>query len=160
MAEQSLKLYLETSIWNVFFDETDPFRCGMTKRFIESLAESDFEVYLSESVILEVHRAPEPRRTAIFDLIESCQPFRLHDSVEIDELARSYLEREVFPAGSFMDARHVATAVIHGMDCVVSWNLKHIANVRRREKVVRVNEEMGYSNRIVLCTPMEVLPND
>jgi hypothetical protein len=42
------------------------------------------------------------------------------------------------------------------LDFVVSWNLKHIANVRRQEKVQGINLLNGYTKLIQLITPMEV----
>jgi len=41
------------------------------------------------------------------------------------------------------DALHVAIAVVNGLDVVVTWNMKHLANVRRIESINRTNLVMA-----------------
>jgi hypothetical protein len=42
------------------------------------------------------------------------------------------------------------------MDALISWNLKHLANLRKMERINAVNKKLGYSKRLELITPMEV----
>jgi hypothetical protein len=54
------------------------------------------------------------------------------------------------------DALHVAIAVLNGRDVVVTWNMKHLANVRRIESINRTNRVMALSP-IRIHTPEEVI---
>ena len=76
------------------------------------------------------------------------------------ELADAYLDNKVLPPKAIYDAQHVAFATVNELDYVVSWNLRHIANVRRQEKVNAINRLNGYNKDIQLITPMEVSYND
>lgn len=62
----------------------------------------------------------------------------------------------VLPQKSVFDAYHIAFASVNELDFIVSWNLKHIANVQRQEKVQAINILNGYTKSIQMITPMEV----
>ena len=55
-----------------------------------------------------------------------------------------------------LDLRHLAVAVINGMDAVVSWNFKDIVNVRTRRAVHSINLRLGLS-LIEIVSPEEVI---
>ncbi len=60
------------------------------------------------------------------------------------------------PAKKLEDAIHVAVSTIFEMDALISWNLKHLANLKKKEMINGVNMKEGYSKRLELITPMEV----
>ena len=82
-------------------------------------------------------------------------PLRFFDS-RIRELAKDYLDNQVLPPKSHYDALHIAFATVHELDAIVSWNLRHIANLRRQEKAKSVNILNGYTKPLQMITPMEV----
>jgi hypothetical protein len=51
---------------------------------------------------------------------------------------------------------HVALAVLNNLDVVVTWNMKHLANVRRIEGINRTNLAMRLP-LIRIHTPEEVI---
>jgi hypothetical protein len=51
----------------------------------------------------------------------------------------------VIPARYRDDALHAALAVLNNLDVVVTWNMKHLANVRRIEGINRTNLAMSPS---------------
>lgn len=62
---------------------------------------------------------------------------------------------ELFPR--FLDdALHVAVAVCHRLDVVVNWNMEHLVNVRRIERINQVNLRYGFPS-IRIHTPREVM---
>jgi hypothetical protein len=56
-------------------------------------------------------------------------------SLEADELAAAYLAQKVVPLDYEDDAYHVAVCTVARLDYLVSWNFKHLANVRRPARV-------------------------
>ena len=54
------------------------------------------------------------------------------------------------------DALHVAVAVSHNLDVIVSWNMNHLVNIRKVDRINRVNRRLGYPI-IRIHTPEEVL---
>lgn len=81
------------------------------------------------------------------------KPYVLEAEPAVNGLADAYINQSVVPR---YDALHIAFASVNELDFVVSWNLRHIANVHRQEKVQAVNLMNGYTKPIQLITPMEV----
>ncbi|MEI6127857.1 MAG: hypothetical protein WCQ99_15025, partial [Pseudomonadota bacterium] len=48
-------------------------------------------------------------------------------------LAQAYLKAKVVSPNYTDDARHVAIATVEQIDLIVSWNFKHLVNVRRED---------------------------
>ncbi len=80
----------------------------------------------------------------------------LETTEEADELTEFYMERGIIPKGKRYDAFHVAIATAHEMDAIITWNYKHLANLRKSELFNGVNLERGYTKRLEMVTPMEV----
>ncbi|HEC85428.1 MAG: hypothetical protein DRR08_01670 [Candidatus Parabeggiatoa sp. nov. 2] len=66
---------------------------------------------------------------------------------------------DIFPQNAFRDAVHVAVSCINGMNYLLTWNCKHIANAEKRDEIERICAELGYIYPII-CTPEELLSGD
>ena len=71
------------------------------------------------------------------------------------DLAEQLLAATAVPRTSYDDAVHIATAAIHGMDYLVTWNCSHIANVETRPIIRKVVELAGFVPPEI-CTPLEM----
>jgi hypothetical protein len=60
------------------------------------------------------------------------------------------------PAKARLDALHVATAAVHGMDYLLSWNCKHIANAMLRSRIESICRTAGFEPPVI-CTPLELV---
>ncbi|NJD68524.1 MAG: type II toxin-antitoxin system VapC family toxin [candidate division NC10 bacterium] len=50
----------------------------------------------------------------------------------------------------------MAVATVHGIDYLLTWNCRHIANAESRSRIVRACRLLGYAAPI-LCTPEELM---
>lgn len=71
---------------------------------------------------------------------------------QLAESVRGALMRTTEPE----DARHIALAVVNGVEYLVTWNFKHIANAAVRSKIHGVCAAEGY-DPCTICTPEELL---
>jgi hypothetical protein len=71
-------------------------------------------------------------------------------------LASRFIELGVLPAKAALDAVHVATAVMNGMDYLLTWNCTHIANAAIRRGIEEACTEMGLAPPVI-CTPEELM---
>lgn len=71
-------------------------------------------------------------------------------------LARSLVSSRALPARAAADAVHIAVATYHGIDYLLTWNCKHIANAELRIKIETVCQNAGYTPPI-LTTPEELM---
>lgn len=77
-------------------------------------------------------------------------------TAEADHLAERYIAGGVIGRANLNDALHVATATVHQVDVLVSWDFKHILNWTRVRGYNAVNAGEGY-RPIVIRSPQEVV---
>jgi hypothetical protein len=75
---------------------------------------------------------------------------------EIRELAERYFAAINISDKAKIDAFHLAVAVWHKMDYLMSWNCKHIASARVRKILTKINEGLGIPTPVI-CTPEELM---
>jgi predicted nucleic acid-binding protein len=113
----------------------------------------DYELYSSRLVVRECQagdpRAAADRLAAITDI-----PL-LEQTAEAAALAEALLRDVPLPERAASDALHIATAAVHGMDYLLTWNCTHIANVTFRPQIEAVCRANGYEPPLI-CTPEEL----
>jgi hypothetical protein len=95
-------------------------------------------------------------RTELLEAAARLHAIVLPITPEAEGLAGRYISDGAVPARFRDDAVPVAMAVLNGLDVVVTWNMKHLANVRRIEAINRTNLVMGLAP-IRIHTPEEVI---
>lgn len=63
---------------------------------------------------------------------------------EAIDLANQYISEKVVGQTSFDDCLHIAIATISRADFLLSWNFKHIVNVKRIQGYNAINIKNGY----------------
>jgi hypothetical protein len=71
-------------------------------------------------------------------------------------LAELLLKRAALPVTEKMDALHIAIATIHGMDYLLTWNCKHLANATKQSIISSTCKSIGYESPII-CTPLQLI---
>jgi len=72
------------------------------------------------------------------------------------ELARLLVVPGAIPERAAPDAVHIAAAAVEEFEFLLTWNFRHIANVRIRRAVERILAKHGYT-RTTICTPEELV---
>lgn len=84
----------------------------------------------------------------------------LYITQEVTDLSKKYISQKIIPAKKVEDALHVAAATVYEMDALITWNNRHLANLRKMEKVNSINLMEGYTKHIELVNPMEVISDE
>ena len=153
---RKIKYYLDTTIFNFVFAERDAVKRDITIKLFKDLAVIAEEVYVSDEVIREISRAPEPRKSQLENLVRETGPYLLEIDIEALELADRYVAEGIIPERYPGDALHIATAVTNGIEAIVSWNFEHIVKLKTRIMVNGINKLLGY-HEIEICSPEEVI---
>ena len=69
------------------------------------------------------------------------------------------LDATAVPRTSYEDAVHIAAATVSGMDYLLTWNCKHIANAATMPKIYKVCGEANYRCPVI-CTPDQLGEED
>ena len=149
-----LRVYVDTSVFGGLHDEE--FRSG-SERFFKAVREGAFSILTSQPVALEVSRAPDKVQAAFRDYQRYAE--LLETTEEAERLAEAYMNAEVVPAASRIDALHVALASVARADLVVSWNFKHMVQLRRIHAFHAVNLVHGYP-LVDIRSPLEVTDDE
>lgn len=152
------KVYLETSV--ISYLASWPSRDlivaanqQLTQEWWQVRAQ-DFDLYISQLVIQEASAGDENAVQRRLETVESIPLLTL--SEEVAAFAEALVTEGPMPREAVEDALHIAVATLNGMDYLVTWNFKHIANATMRYKIERVCRLAGYEPPII-CTPQELL---
>lgn len=75
---------------------------------------------------------------------------------EVEEIGTEYARKLPIPDKAMADCYHLALASWHGMDYLVSWNMKHIVNGDVILAVQELNTARGIRTPLI-CTPEELV---
>ena len=114
----------------------------------------DFQLYSSQAVVKETSQGDVVIASQRLEILANLSLLDLNQAVL--DLAEQFLERSNLPAKADIDAVHIAAATVHGMDYLLTWNCKHIANAQIQRKLAEISLDFGYELPI-LCTPYELL---
>jgi len=154
---RTLRLYLETTIWNFLATEREEKNHGPVTELYREISLKRYKMYISSLVIVEIERTKEEkRRNMLKNLIEEYKPELLEDIPEIGELANKYLSAKIIPEKYRADALHIAFATYYEMDVLVSYNLRHIVKLKTRRLANYINLMEGYRT-LEIATPEEVI---
>ena len=113
-----------------------------------------FDPYVSQIVFDEISRGDaggaERRLAAVQEFLV------LEITPDVAALADVYFRALEMPGRARNDSLHLAAAVCHGMDYLVSWNCTHISSGRVRAIVEGINDERGCETPVI-CTPEELM---
>lgn len=151
------KVYIETSVISYLTARPSKTIVGaahqqLTQAWWEQRAE--YDIFVSQAVWQECSagdsQAAQKRLAALAGIAV------LSVSEEMVRLAQSFIEQGIIPAQAIEDAIHISVSIFHGVDFLLTWNCRHIANPVIQEKIAAYLEQHGLFLPII-CTPEELL---
>ncbi|MGB4115971.1 MAG: type II toxin-antitoxin system VapC family toxin [Polaromonas sp.] len=121
----------------------------------------DFELVISQFVVDECSAgdpAAAQRRLVTIDglaLLDASHP-------DVESLAKALIHAGALPAKAFIDASHIAVCAVAGVEMLLTWNFKHIANGANgamMKKIQAVCTANGFECPQLL-TPLQLLGGD
>ena len=152
------KIYIETTIPSYLTarPSRDVIRAAhhqLTKEWWD-VRRSDFELYVSQAVIMEVGSGDPDAAAERLKALDGLPV--LHVTTEARNLSLDLLREVPLPPKAAVDALHIAIAVVNGMDFLLTWNCRHLANATLRLAIDDVCRSRGFS-MTVICTPDQLL---
>jgi predicted nucleic acid-binding protein len=152
------KLYLETTVpsYLTAWPSRDLIRAGhqqLTKEWWQT-RRAGFDIYISQFVLDE---AAAGDVEAARERLAALQGLPILDvNEEVVALARGLSIDLALPKKAITDAAHIATAAVHEMHFLLTWNCAHIANAEMFGAIERVCREHGFACPVI-CTPEELM---
>jgi len=109
-----------------------------------------FDLHISQLVLQESGKGEKEAASKRLRVIQNFQVLELRS--EALELAESFITQNALPQKAADDALHIALATIYGIDYLLTWNCKHMANAEIQKKIAKISLEQGYEIPTI-CTP-------
>ena len=79
--------------------------------------------------------------------------------MDAEELTQAIMDAGVLPEKAVRDAAHIAVAAVHGVDYLLTWNCRHLANAQISRRIHLVCDAQGFRMPLI-CTPEELFEED
>lgn len=145
------KVYIDTSVLGGYFDKEFDLA---TRRFFDEVKKGEYKVVISNVTEGELLNAPEGVRSLLNVLDIDYEVIKLTDDVV--SLALEYIRENVVGQTSYDDCLHIAIATVSRLDLLVSWNFKHIVNIKRIRGYNGINIKNGYPS-IEIRSPKDLI---
>ncbi|MBU1752907.1 PIN domain-containing protein [bacterium] len=139
----SLKIYLDTSVISAYFDFQKPVRQLITQKWVQQNAK-EFDLFASTLVLEEIDQNTDHElREKMLQLLNMLSISILEVNEVIFTLASVY--REYILPQEINDTVHIAIASYYAIDAIVSWNFRHIVNLKTMKAIQEINIKQDYS---------------
>jgi len=113
-----------------------------------------FDIYVLQFVLDEASKGDPEAAALRLATLEQIAILDVTDDATV--LAEELIAGGGLPQQARVDAFHVAVATVHGMDYLLSWNCKHIANATLRSRIEAICRAAGYEPPVI-CMPLELV---
>ena len=114
----------------------------------------DFDLFVSEFVLTEAGFGDPVIAKKRLEIIADLSELLVDDSAKM--LVKILLSQKAIPLKAEIDAYHIAVAAVNGIDYLLTWNCKHIANAIMRPKIEIICRQQGFEPPTI-CTPQELM---
>lgn len=116
-------------------------------------------VYLSTVTLEEIEKCPEPKQTKFKMHMNEIKFTVLDITKEVADVASKIIEMGILTKKSYDDCRHIGAAIVNECDCILSWNFKHIVNIKTIHGVRAITSLDGYKS-IEIWNPSVLLESE
>lgn len=153
MPKRKTKIYLDTSVVSYLQQEDSPEKTVITNRFWEELKKrDDVAIFMSDVTFAELNKCFEPKRSFMQQKVKVLDFSLLEKDSSAEQLAEEIIKLGILTEKSHDDCYHIAIAVLEGCNYIVSWNFKHLVNVKTINGVRAITNLQGY-NAIDIISP-------
>jgi predicted nucleic acid-binding protein len=115
---------------------------------------TQFDLYISQTVLDESAQGDTEIASRRLEILSDFSLLAVNEAVQY--LAMQFLTKSNLPPKAADDALHIAVATVYGLDYLLTWNCKHIANAQIQKKLAQISFRAGYELPTI-CTPYELM---
>ncbi|XZE18295.1 type II toxin-antitoxin system VapC family toxin [Pirellulaceae bacterium SH449] len=114
----------------------------------------DFDIFVSQFVLDECDQGEPTAADERRIYLKNIPVLDMNQAVE--QLAEAIAMELQIPPKARIDAFHISMAAVHGVQFLLTWNCKHIANPEHRPRIERACRDRGIEVPLI-CTPFDML---
>ncbi len=153
-------VYIETTIPSYYCDTRSSGRVATWRAVTREwwdVQRHRYTLHTSRVVLAELARAPVSKARRASTLLRGIGV--LDEPPGLQEVADYYIQHKLMPAEAGGDAVHLALASMHGMDFLLTWNCRHLANANKIQHVAVLNARLRLPVPVI-TTPLSLMPED
>ena len=139
-----LRVYLDTSVISHLLQEDVPEKMADTRQLWEMFRNGKYDVYLSTVTLEELKGCSEPKQSELFDYLGLIDYTLVQIDDNVADISHQIIEMGILTKKSYDDCQHIGAAIVSECDCIISWNFKHIVNVKTIKGVRAITNLEGY----------------
>jgi len=113
-----------------------------------------FDLYISAMVLQETRKGDPSASIKREGIVKGISLLEITEAAR--DLADTLIHKGPIPRQFPEDALHIAIAVVHEMNFLLTWNFKHINNAQIKNDLSKIITLEGFDNPVI-CTPEELL---
>lgn len=114
----------------------------------------EFELFASQLVLTEAGKGVKKAAAKRLNILQDIPLLEL--KTEVLDLAGIFIRHKAISEKMEEDVLHIAIATVYGLNYLMTWNCKHIANAEIQKKMEKICIEEGYEMPTI-CTPEELM---
>lgn len=141
-----LRVYLDTSVISHLLQEDVPEKMADTRQLWEMFRNGKYDVYLSTVTLEELKGCSEPKQSELFDYLGLIDYTLVQIDDNVSDISQQIIEMGILTKKSYDDCQHIGAAIVSECDCIISWNFKHIVNIKTIKGVRAITHLESYKD--------------
>jgi len=148
---KKIRLYLDTSVISHLEAPDTPEKMRETLALWEDIKAGKYEIVLSGVVDKELNDCHEPKRQILYDFLAMIDYSKVIVNDEVRNIADEIIKLDILKPKHYLDCSHIGCAIISQSDYIVSWNFKHLVNIKTVNGVRAITNLFNYK-------PIDIIP--
>jgi len=157
---KKLKLYLDTSVISHLKQDDVLDKMADTLQLWEEIKAGLYEVVISDVTLEEIGKCTPEKRNILFDYLSMIEYSVINSTPEIYDVAEIIIAMGILRPKSYDDCVHISSAVISECDYIISWNFKHMVNIKTINGVRAISLLHGYKQIDIIQPTMLIQKGD
>jgi len=144
-----MKIYLDTSVISYLDQQDAPERMRETQEIWELFKKGQYKIYISDIVVYEISQCSMKKKEILLNYLDQIDYTIIETNESTVELAEKFIDFGFLKRKSYDDCRHIAAAILAECDFIISWNFKHIVNVKTIRGIKAITTYEGYKDLMI-----------
>ena len=113
-----------------------------------------FDLVVSQLVLQEASQGDSDSAKRRIEALQEIKVVPIPE--EAVDLAQRVTRAGILAPEDLEDALHTSIATVYGIDCLLTWNFKHMANLTIEKRIAALTRSLGFEMPAI-CTPLELI---
>ncbi|MBR0427721.1 MAG: PIN domain-containing protein [Clostridia bacterium] len=159
--KKKIRVYLDTSVISYLDQQDAPERMQETRELWNILATGKYEIVISSITLAEIAKCDKEKFMNLIYYISQLDYIEYDaNNDDVDELAGLIVQEDILSPKSIEDASHIAAAILSESDIILSWNFKHLVNIKTINGVRKICFSRSFNKIIDIYSPNILLEKE